>query len=122
MSYVLLTGEDLAFSSLHAAAYLSGHPAFKLVDSDRRSATEQFFLYDVDRTQLRVRTHSTAISPDDAAVLVHDSGRSVEQIAQALGAPLRVTDVNDGLSPREERAAAAGDRSRVAVRVCRGSE
>ena len=45
VSYILLTGEDLAFSSLHAAAYLSGHPAFKLVDSDRRSATEQFFLY-----------------------------------------------------------------------------
>ena len=41
-------------------------------------------------------------------MLVHDSGRNVEQIGQALGAPLRLTDVNDGLSPREERAAAAG--------------
>ncbi len=108
VGYVLLTGEDLAFSSLHSAAYLSGHPGFRLIDSKQRSASEQFYLYAVDRTKLEPKAHSTAISPEDAAQLTRESGRSLEQIARALGAPMRVTDENSGLSPPEQQAAVEG--------------
>ena len=108
VTFIVLTGEDVAFSSLQATSYLSGHPAFTLIDSERRSDADEFYLYALDRSKLEPRDHSTAISPEDADSLVRESGRSSDQIERALGAPLRITDENDGLSVREQQAAKDG--------------
>ncbi len=108
IDYVLLTGEDAAFSSLHAAAYLSANPAFKLVEARRRSPSDQFYLYRVDRSALARIAHSTTLSPSDAASLVAESGLSMKQIEQELGTPVRISDEDAGLSPREEHAAVDG--------------
>jgi len=108
IDYVVLTGEDAAFSSLSAAAWMSGNPGFKLVEARRRSPSDQYYLYRVDRDALARTPHSTTVSPSDGAALLRESGMSVEQIQQALGTPLRVSDEDAGLSLREERAAIDG--------------
>ncbi len=107
-AYVLLTGEDVAFSSLHAAPYLSGHPAFELIDAQHVSTADQYLLYRVDRTQLALRPHPTAISPEDAGALADETGWTLDRIARALGTPIRITDINEGLSARERQDALAG--------------
>jgi len=108
IDYILLTGEDIAFSSLQYADYFSGHPAFTLLHRIRVSAADQFFVYAVDRDALFVKEHSMAISPSDAADLERETGMSLQEIAVALGSPVRVTDYERGLSAREERAVIAG--------------
>jgi hypothetical protein len=108
IDYVVLTGDDGVFSSLHYAAYLSGHPAFTRLHTVSASPAEQAYVYAVDRDALFLKEHSTAISPADAAALVRESGMSIDEIAWALGTAVRVTDGERGLSTREEWAAIAG--------------
>jgi 4-amino-4-deoxy-L-arabinose transferase-like glycosyltransferase len=108
IDYVVLTGDDGTFSSLHYASYFSGHPAFTLIHSAHVSAADQLFVYAVDRDALFVKEHSTAISPADAVSLRRESDMSLEAIAAALGSRVRMTDGERGLSPREEAAAIAG--------------
>ncbi len=108
IDFVVLTGDDGVFSSLHHAPYFSGHPAFTLVHSISASPAEQAYFYAVDRDALFVREHSTSISPADAASLQAESGMSLDEIAAALGSPVRVTDGERGLSVREEWAAHGG--------------
>jgi hypothetical protein len=108
IDYVVLTGDDGAFSSLHIAPYLSGHPAFSLIHSDADSPAEQAYVYAVNRHALFVSEHSMAISPADAVALERESGMDIDEIAEALGTPVRITDGERGLSVREEWAAHAG--------------
>jgi hypothetical protein len=108
IDYVVLTGDDGVFSSLHYAAYFQGHPAFTLLHSDRATPADQLFVFAVDREALFVKEHSMSISPADAAALEGESGLSITEIAAALGARVRVTDAERGLSVREEWAAHAG--------------
>ena len=108
IEYIVLTGDDGAFSSLHYASYFSGHPGFRLLHTSAQSPAEQVFVYGVDRDGLFVKEHSTAISPADASALERESAMSIEAIAAALGTPIRITDGERGLSPQEERAARMG--------------
>jgi hypothetical protein len=108
ISYIVLTGEDAAFSSLHNAAYFSGHPAFTLLQRLRVSAADQAFIYAVDRDALFVSEQSMAISPRAAEALMRESGLTIEGVAEALGQAVRVTDGDAGLSMSEEWAAIAG--------------
>lgn len=108
IDYVVLTGEDAAFSSLQYAGYFSGNPAFTLLNHIRASASDQAFIYAVDRNALVVTEYSLAISPADAASLERESGMTLDEVAAAVGQPLRITDADRGLSVREEWAAIAG--------------
>ncbi len=108
IDYVVLTGDDGVFSSLHYAAYFGGHPAFTLIHSVSESPVQQVLVYAIDRDSLFVKELSTAISPADALALERESGLDLDEIAAALGSRLRVTDRERGLSPREEMAAHGG--------------
>jgi 4-amino-4-deoxy-L-arabinose transferase-like glycosyltransferase len=108
IDYIVLTGDDGAFSSLQYAACLSGHPAFRLLHHEAPSPTQQTYIYAVDRDALFVQEHSTAISPADAETLASESGLSLDEIAEKLGSPLRITDGERGLSLRETQAAVDG--------------
>jgi hypothetical protein len=108
IEYVVLTGEDVAFSTLQYADYFSAHPAFSLLHRLRASETDQFFAYAVDREKLARNIHSMAISRADLAALEREAGMSRAQIERAVGQPIRVTDMERGLSQREEWAAVSG--------------
>lgn len=108
IDFIVLTGEDVAFSTLQYADYFSAHPAFSLLYHMRASAADQLFVYDVDREKLGLLRHSTAISAKDLAALEEQSGKSADELDNALGTPIRVTEFERGLSTREEMAAVAG--------------
>ena len=108
IDYVVLTGDDVAFSSLQYASYFSGHPAFTLLHRQRADAANQLFVYSVDRAALFAKQHSTAIAPADAAALQREFGLGLADVAAALGTPIRITDQERGLSMSEEWAAIAG--------------
>jgi 4-amino-4-deoxy-L-arabinose transferase-like glycosyltransferase len=108
IDFVVLTGEDVAFSTLQYADYFAAHPAFTLLYRMRASSSDQFFAYAVDRQMLFHNFHSTAISESDLAALEQQSGLSANEIEGALGTPLRVTDFERGLSTREEWGAISG--------------
>jgi hypothetical protein len=105
---VVLTGEDAAFSTLAYADYFSGHPAFALRYTKAYSPSDQVFVYSVDRSKLAPAPHSTVISPASIAALEAQTGLSPQELATALGTPLRVSDSDRGLSDRERWAAIAG--------------
>jgi 4-amino-4-deoxy-L-arabinose transferase-like glycosyltransferase len=109
IDYVVLTGDDVAFSSNSYAAYFTGHPAFELLGTIEGTGSDRMFAYRVDRLQLQSITHATTINPRDAAALVAELGMPLDEIERRLGTPLRVTDVDDGLSAREVEAVLAGD-------------
>lgn len=106
--YVILTGEDVAFSTLSYAAYFQAHPAFTLLYYRKHSSADQLFVFAVDRARLGTLPWSTAISPASFASLQKETGMTQAQLSAALGTPLRVTDTDAGLSDREQWAAAAG--------------
>jgi len=108
IDYVVLTGEDAAFSSLSYADYFSGHRAFTLRYTEEHSSADQLFVFTVDRAKLTPRLHSTAIAPLNLAVLERQTDMSQAQLASALGTPLRARDQETGLSQREQNAALAG--------------
>ena len=104
--YLVLTGEDVAFSSLSYAGALTASPAFRLVYWRRASAGDQFFVYAIDRTRLAPLGAPLAISPRDLASLEREAGVDAAGLSERLGQPVRVTDEDWGLSPREQWAAA----------------
>ena len=103
--FVVLTGDDGVFSSLQHASYFASHPAFTLVHAAGASPAERAFVYAVDLDALGRAEHATTISPHDAAALQRETGLTIEEIGAAIGTPLRVTDLERGLSSREAEAA-----------------
>jgi hypothetical protein len=108
IDFIVLTGEDVAFSTLQYADYFAAHPAFALIHRTRVSSSDQFFAYAVDRGLLFHNYHSTAISNSDLSELKRQSGMTAGEIERELGTPLRITDLERGLSTREEWAAISG--------------
>jgi hypothetical protein len=62
----VLSGDDVAFSSLQLALYLSQHPAFTLLHHEAASPSDQLFVYAIDGTLLAPMQHDLAITPFDA--------------------------------------------------------
>ncbi len=108
IDYVVLTGDNVVFSSIAYADYFSAHPAFKLVHAEGVSPANQLFVFSVDRSALRPVAHSTVVAPATLAALQRETGLPATEIERRLGTPLRVTDADHGLSDRERRAAIAG--------------
>ncbi len=108
VDYIVLTGDDVAFSSIAYASYFSGHPAFKLVHTEQYSRSDQVFVYSVDRSRLQPVAHSAVITPSNMAELRRQTGLTAGEIEQRLGTPLRIADADYGLSDRERWAAIAG--------------
>ncbi len=108
IDYVVLTGEDVAFSSLHHAWYFEASPAFTLLHERAADPANHLFVYRVDRTRMAVIPHSVAISPGDMDALRSGVRMSRRQIEEALGTPIYVTGFDGGLSPREQQAARDG--------------
>jgi hypothetical protein len=108
VDFVVLTGDDVVFSSIAYADYFSAHPAFKLVHSEGVSPSDQLFVFSVDRSRLQPIAHSLVTTPASLAALRRESGLGVPEIERRLGTPLRVTDANSGLTDREQWAAIAG--------------
>jgi hypothetical protein len=108
IDYIVLTGEDAAFSTLHYASYFSGHPAFTLLEHAHATGSDQFFAFAVNRQELFAREHSLAISPRDMAALEAETGMTSDEISWAMRTRVRVTDHDRGLSAREEFAAVNG--------------
>jgi hypothetical protein len=107
--YIVLTGEDVAFSSLAYADYFAAHPAFELVAHRAVTASDQLFVFAVvDRAALQPIEHSLVISPASAAAFIAESGMTIDEASERLGVPVRVTDIDGALSQREYDAALAG--------------
>ena len=107
IEYIVLTGDDVAFSSLQLAPYLSSHPAFTLLHQAAATPTDQLFVYGVDRTKLSPTDASLVVTPRDLDALSVETGLDQPAIEAALGQRLRVADGDYGLS-RTELAAALG--------------
>jgi hypothetical protein len=108
IEYIVLSGEDVAFSSVAYVDYFSAHPAFHLMKSWRASAGDQAFAFSVDRSHLSPIAHSTVMTPPSFAALAQESGLDRAALEQRLGTPIRVTDTDRDMSDREAWAAVAG--------------
>ncbi len=108
IDYVVLTGEDVAFSSNAYAWYFTANPAFTLLGTIPGTATDRMFAYSVDRAHLGPIAHSTAMTPRGFAALSEVTGLTEPEIASRLGTPLYVSDGDGGLSEREAAGAQAG--------------
>jgi hypothetical protein len=99
--YVVLTGDDVAFSSVVYAGYFDAHPAFTLLWHRRARPGDEAFVYAVDPAQLAPIDYPMAVTPSDLQRLVQQSEMSADAIGRRLGVPLRATDLERGLSDRE---------------------
>ena len=72
IDFIVLTGDDVAFSSLHYADYFAAHPAFKMIYRMRASESDQFFAYAVDRDLL---FHNSTRPPSRRAILLPSNNR-----------------------------------------------
>jgi hypothetical protein len=108
IEYVVLTGDDVAFSSSAYAWYFTANPAFQLLETIAGTGGDRMFAYKVDHTRMDTISHSTSIHPRSAAALEQATGLSPEELSSALGTKLRVTDRDGQLSDRELNAALAG--------------
>lgn len=108
VEYVVLTGEDVAFSSNAYAWYFTAHPAFELLATLEGDGGDMMFAYAVDPSRLWPIEHSTSIRPRDYAALEEANGLSPGALSSRLGTRLRVTDADGGLSEREKQAATEG--------------
>ncbi|MEX2225016.1 MAG: hypothetical protein WEB52_01050 [Dehalococcoidia bacterium] len=105
IDYVTVSGDDVTFSPLAYASYFSAHPAFELIYHDARSAADQFFVYRVDRARLGIIDYPMTTSASSYDALQRESGLTPPSLAGKLGVPVRLSDLEAGLSPREEQAA-----------------
>ena len=108
VEYMVLTGDDIAFSSSAYAWYFTANPAFELLGTIEADGGDRMFAYAVDRAALSPLPHSTSIHPRSAGELQDLLGADLGELAIALGTPLRVTDEDGGLSQREVEAALSG--------------
>lgn len=108
IEYVVLTGEDVAFSSLHHAWFFEASPAFTRLYERGADPANHLFVYRVDRARLAVIPHSLAISPGDMDALRAEVPLGQDRLEEVLGTPIYVTDFDGGLSPREQEAAREG--------------
>jgi hypothetical protein len=109
IDYVAVTGDDATFSPLAFASYFSAHPAFKLMYHDERSYADQFFVYRVDRSRLAVIDYPVTTSVASLDALQRETGLPAAALEWRLGASLRLTDLEAGLSAREELDAVRND-------------
>jgi hypothetical protein len=112
IDYVVLTGDDLSFSSVAYASYFSAHPAFTLIYHQRPNPADEFFVYRVDRAQLGTMPYPMTTSPSSFDALQRETGLPRSQIERLLGVPVRVSDAEAGLTQREELEAVSGVLSR----------
>ncbi|MBI5288950.1 MAG: glycosyltransferase family 39 protein [Chloroflexi bacterium] len=108
IDYVVLTGEDVAFSSSAYAWYFAANSAFHLMDTFAGTSGDRMFAFSVTRSLLAPVSHSTSVTPRGLAALERDTGLDAAEIEHRLGGALRVTDGDSGLSHRELQAALAG--------------
>jgi len=108
IDYVVLTGEDVAFSSLAYASYFSAHPAFHLAHTEGATRADQIFVFTVDRAKLATLDHALAIPPASFEALKRATGLDRAELQDRLGVRIRVTDQEVGLSDREQVAALTG--------------
>jgi hypothetical protein len=112
IDYVVLTGDDVTFSSLAYASYFSAHPAFRLIYHERATPADEFFVFRVDRSHLGTMPYPMTTSPSSLEALERETGMPRALIERRLGVPVRVTDAEAGLSQREELEAVSGILSR----------
>jgi len=108
IDYLVLTGEDVAFSSNTYAWYFTANPAFTLMASQAGTGGDRMFAYSIDRSRLRPMDHSTAMTPRGFQALEEETGMSASQISARLGTPIYVAEGDGGLSDRELAAALEG--------------
>lgn len=105
---LVLSGDDIAFSSVAYASYFATNPAFELLTAIRADASNQAFVFRIHRSRLQPITYSTVIGPSSLGALMRESGLTRPEIERRLGTRLRVTDRDYGLSDGEQWAALAG--------------
>lgn len=116
IEYVTISGDDMTFSPLAYALYFSAHPAFQLIYQDARSAADQFFVYRVDRSRLGLIDFPVLTTASSVDALQRESALTPAALAWELGVPLRLMDLERGLSAREQQEALpAGDDRSCAV-------
>ena len=108
IEYVVLTGEDVAFSSSAYAWYFAANPAFHLMETFAGTGGDRMFAFSVTPSLLAPVPHSTSVTPRGLAGLEQETGLDAAEFEHRLGAQLRVTDSDAGLSQRELQAALAG--------------
>jgi hypothetical protein len=101
IDYIVLTGDDVAFSSLQLAVYLSSHPAFTLLHHEAASASDQLFVYEIDPARLAPIRHDLAITPYDLSTLELQTQLSPSQLGALIGTPIRKTGLDFGMSAAE---------------------
>lgn len=110
IDYVIISGEDAAFSSTRYLDYFSANPAFSLVHEDQTTATSAF-VFRVDRQVLAPRSYATVVP---GTVLNHlyqrfGTGVSPSEFVQAINPGGVVARPSAGLEPALAAVTTPGD-------------
>ncbi|MEX2245469.1 MAG: glycosyltransferase family 39 protein [Dehalococcoidia bacterium] len=108
VDYVVITGEDAAFSSLPDATFLLAHPAFTLLNHEAVSPSDQLFVFAVDSTRLQPIPYPLVMARTDLAALERETRLSLDEIQRRLRVEIRQRDLEHGLSTGEIVAALNG--------------
>jgi 4-amino-4-deoxy-L-arabinose transferase-like glycosyltransferase len=110
IGYLVVTGEDAAFSSLRYLDYFLGNPAFSLVHQDQTGATS-VFIFSVDRSRLSPRVYPTVVPATALNHLYEQYGRGMSpgQFVRAISPYGVVARPSTGLNPSLAPVTIAGD-------------
>jgi 4-amino-4-deoxy-L-arabinose transferase-like glycosyltransferase len=87
IDYLVLTGQDAAYSSLTYLDYFRENPAFTLVHKDEREGANAVYVFRVDRSRLAPLPYRAAVSPGTLnAFLDGWNGASREAVIDAIDA------------------------------------
>jgi hypothetical protein len=84
IDYVVITGDDTAFSSLTYLDYFEANPAFEPVHADRRDAANGAYVFRVDRARLAPIDYQAVVSMATLRALANDAGLSLEEASLAI--------------------------------------
>jgi hypothetical protein len=86
---LVITGDDVAFSSLSYVDYFTGHPAFELVYQNRAGTEDGIYAFRVSRQLLATTPYRAAIGDDTLAALSDEAGLSISETLRAIEPDLR---------------------------------
>jgi 4-amino-4-deoxy-L-arabinose transferase-like glycosyltransferase len=101
IEYLVLTGDDVAFSTAAYVDYFLRHPGFSLLYTQEEPPLHHAFVFAVRPELLHRVRHETVVGPHSYRALLAESGLTRDELESRLGTPLRVRDREYGLSPAE---------------------
>jgi 4-amino-4-deoxy-L-arabinose transferase-like glycosyltransferase len=101
VQYLVITGEDIVFSTAVYIDYFLDHPAFTLLHHTAEPPLHHAFVFAVDLDRLKRVPHVTVMGPASLRAAAAQTGLTPAELEARLATPLRVSDLEYGLSAGE---------------------